>query len=156
MIDETKAILVRARKQEDDDNEGCFNTKLKPFKSALDVYLQLNFMVESEICSSSMIQPLQQQLRAPRAPMRSIAFCGSPLIPAVLLKSSPSSATPTFYLHGLPARYPGDWKGLRKIPKEGRASQALLQSQKEIPSVPPFPAQQLQISASSLPLELKA
>lgn len=44
MIDVTRAILVRVRKQEDDDSEGCFNTKPKAFKSALD--LQLNFLVE--------------------------------------------------------------------------------------------------------------
>lgn len=53
MIDETRDILVRVREQEDDGNEGCFNTKPKPFKSALDAYLQLNFLFESESCRSS-------------------------------------------------------------------------------------------------------
>lgn len=36
MIDVTRAILVRVRKQEDYDNEGCFNTKPK---NLLEVHL---------------------------------------------------------------------------------------------------------------------
>lgn len=109
VIDVTRAILVRVRKQEDDDNEGCFSTKPKTFKSALDVYLQLNFLVESESCSTSMMQPL-------------LHFCilqGSPLVPAVLLKFSSSSATSSFYLTGyLPGTLVTEKEALRKMPKE--------------------------------------
>lgn len=97
MIDVTRAILIRVRKQEDDDNEGCFNTKPKPFKSALGVYLQLIFWLKvraaAALCCSHYCI---------------IALRGSSLIPVVLLNFSPSSATPSFYLHRIPARYPGD------------------------------------------------
>lgn len=79
MIDETRAILGRVREQDDDDNEGCFGTKPKVFKSAPDVHLQQNFLIESKSCNGSMVQPLLQQLRAPKAPVRGIALCGSPL-----------------------------------------------------------------------------
>lgn len=115
VFDMTRAILVRVRKQEDDDNEGCFSTKPKTFKSALDVYLQLNFLVESDSCSSSMMQPL-------------LHYCilqGSPLVPAVLLKFYPSSATPSFYLHRIPARYPGDRKGRKYYKAKKKFFQSL-------------------------------
>lgn len=65
------------------------------FESALDVYLQLNFLIESGSCNSSIVQPLLQQLRAPKAPVRGVALCGSPLIPAVPLRLSPSPITPS-------------------------------------------------------------
>lgn len=107
MIDETRAVFGRVREQEDDDNDGCFNIKPKVCKSALDVYLQLHFLIESGSCSSSMVQPLLQQLRAPRAPVRGITLCGSPLIPAGPLRLSSSPVTPSFCLHRVPARYPG-------------------------------------------------
>lgn len=32
MIDETRAIFVRVREQENGDNEGCVNTEPKPFR----------------------------------------------------------------------------------------------------------------------------
>lgn len=78
MIDVTRAILVRVRKQEDDDNEGCFNTKPKPFKSALDVCLQLNFLVESESCSSSVVQPLLHYCIYVCPPLPLLFFLSSP------------------------------------------------------------------------------
>lgn len=35
VIDETRAILVRVREQEDGVDEGCFNTEPKPFRGHL-------------------------------------------------------------------------------------------------------------------------
>lgn len=108
MINETRAILGRVREEEDYYEEGCFNTKPKVYKGASDVYLQLNFLTESGSCNSSMMQPLLQQMRAPKAPERHCIMCSGPrLIAAVPLRLSSSSVTPSFYLHRAPARYPG-------------------------------------------------
>lgn len=78
MINESRAILGRGREEEDDDDEGCFNTKPKVYKGASDVYLQLNFLIESGSCNSSMMQPLLQQMRAPKAPERHCIMCPPP------------------------------------------------------------------------------
>lgn len=77
MIDETRAIFGGVREQEDDDNEGCFDTKPKVYKSALDVYLQLNFLIENGSCNSSKVQPLFQQMRAPKAPGEALYYAYS-------------------------------------------------------------------------------
>jgi len=100
MIDETRAILGKVREQEDDDNEACFNTKPKVYKSALDVYLQLNFSIESESCNSSMVQPLLQQLRAPKAPVRGVALCVAPLFLLSLSGSPHLLSLPHFTFTG--------------------------------------------------------
>lgn len=76
---------------------------LKFIKGPLDVYLHLNFLIESGSCSSSMMQPLLEQLRPPKAPVRGIAFCGPPpLILPVPLRLSSSPVIPSFYLHRVP------------------------------------------------------
>lgn len=73
MIDETGAVLRRVREQEDSHSDGCFNTKPEASKGAPDVYLQLNFLIESWSCTSSMMQPVPRQLRGPKASMRGLA-----------------------------------------------------------------------------------
>lgn len=100
MINESRAILGRGREEEDDDDEGCFNTKPKVYKGASDVYLQLNFLIESGSCNSSMMQPLLQQMRAPKAPERHCIMCPPPLFLLSLSGSPHLLSLPHFTFTG--------------------------------------------------------